>query len=137
MFDTDSPVRRLYPDYRAIETDYASRVGFYPSHHIFGIRSSAVEEHPWLVRSLFDAFEESRKQSEVRCQMMLDTVPWLQEELEQIQRILGPNWQAHGVEPNQKMIATFARELHEQGIIATPVEPARIFAGFEEIMAAD
>jgi 4,5-dihydroxyphthalate decarboxylase len=135
MFDANSPVRRLFPDYRAIEEEYAARVGFYPSHHILGIRANIVDEHPWVVRSLFDAFEESRKQSEARCQVMLDTVPWLQEELEQIHRILGPNWQAHGVAPNRDMIATFVNELHAQGIISTPIEPSRIFGQFEELMA--
>lgn len=135
MAEPDSPVRRLFQNYRDSEEEYAARVGFYPAHHILGLKRSFAEEHPHAVRSIFNAFEEARKLSERRSLLLMDTGPWLLEELEQINRILGPDWQAHGVEPNRTMAAAFASELHAQGIIATPVDPTRMFADFEGLMA--
>jgi 4,5-dihydroxyphthalate decarboxylase len=131
--EPDSPVVRLYPNYREVEEAYAARTGIYPCHHILGVRARVVEQHPWVAQSLFDAFEAARLQSERRCQLMLDTAPWLQEELERLHQILGPDWQAHGVEPNRAMIATFADELYQQGVLADSIDPSRIFARFEEL----
>ncbi len=45
---------------------------------------------------------------------MATTEPWLLDDLEQIRRIIGSDWQAHGVAPNRVMIWAFCDELAAQ-----------------------
>lgn len=136
FYETDSPVVRLLQDFRAVEAEYAARVGFWPYFHIVGLRTSVADEHPWVVRSLFNAFDQSQKLAAQRRLMLADSAPWLLEELESVAGILGPGWQAHSVEPNRAATTTFCDEMHAQGIISTPIDPATVFADFERAMSA-
>lgn len=135
-FFSDTPeIVRLFPDYRAVEEAYAARVGFWPVFHIVGLRASVAEEHPWAVRSLFEAFDTAQKLDAERRRSLGDTSPWLMAELEQLPGLLGPDWQAHGVEPNRAAIAAFSEEMHAQGMLKSPIAPADVFAEFERLMA--
>jgi 4,5-dihydroxyphthalate decarboxylase len=134
FYEPDGAVVRLLPNYRQAEQAYARQVGFYPAHHIVGLRTDVLERHPWVAKSLFDAFEQSRQLAEERRWALSDTSPWLLNDLEQTVKILGPSWQSHGVESNQRMIQFFCEEMHAQGIIDTPVDPDTVFSNFERSM---
>jgi len=131
FYEPDSPIVRLLPDFREAEQAYARDVGFYPGLHIVGVRSAFLESDPWVARSLFDAFEASWRLVEQRLWGWTDSTPWLLDDLEQIRRIVGPDWQAHGVAPNRVMIQTFCDELAAQRIIARPVSVKDLFSDFE------
>lgn len=134
--DPDSPIVRLFPDYRPVEEAYARQVGYCPGHHIIGVRASVLKDDPWIAQSLFDAFEQARKLTEERRWVLTDTTPWLLADLDRTMEILGPDWQASGVMPNQPMIADFCSEIYAQGIIPQPVEPDQVFAEFLNLTAA-
>jgi 4,5-dihydroxyphthalate decarboxylase len=136
FYEADSPIRRLLPNYREVEAAYAARVGFWPPFHIIGLRASVAEEHPWLVRSLYTAFDASQKLAAARRLTLADTSPWLLDDLEHITHMIGPDWQVNGVGPNQAAIATFCDETFAQGIIETEIDPAHVFATFEQAMTA-
>jgi 4,5-dihydroxyphthalate decarboxylase len=131
FYDADSLIVRLLPDFRAAELQYASQVGFDPGLHIVGVRSAVLEQHRWVAKSLFDAYTQSWRISEQRLWSWTDSTPWLLDDLEQIRRIVGRDWQAHGIGPNRTMIQTFCNEAHEQGLIARPVTVADLFGEFE------
>ena len=132
----NSPITRLFPDFREVEEKYASRVGFWPCFHIIGLRAGIVEQHPWVARSLFDAFEEARRLAAERRHLLSDTTPWILEEFERAPHLLGPHWQDYGVEPNRAAVAVLCDEAHAQGITRNRVDPAQVFADFEKVLAA-
>lgn len=132
--EPDSPIVRLIPDYRRVEQEYARRVGFYPAHHLLGVRANVLTQHPEAIRSLYEAFERSRQLAEERRWLLADTTPWLLPELEEVQDVLGSNWQAHGLEPNQQMIRALCQEIYEQGLVAQPIDPDDVFADFARVM---
>ncbi|HUG13582.1 MAG TPA: hypothetical protein VMM78_01075 [Thermomicrobiales bacterium] len=135
FYEAGSPLARLLPNFREVEEAYAARIGFLPPFHIVGLRASVVDEHPWVVRSLFNAFDAAQKLAAERRLNLADVAPWVLEELESAERTLGPDWQTHGVEPNRAAIATFCHEMHSQGIIDTAIDPVTVFADFERAMA--
>jgi 4,5-dihydroxyphthalate decarboxylase len=135
FYDPGSPIVRLLPDYREAERAYAREFGFYPGLHIVGVRAKLLSEHPWVARSLFDAFVEAWRLSEERLWAWTDSTPWLLDDYEQIREIVGPDWQAHGVEPNRRMIQTFCDELATQRIIPNPVTVDEVFRSFGELIA--
>jgi 4,5-dihydroxyphthalate decarboxylase len=135
--EPNSPIVRLFQDYREIERDYATRTGFYPGFHILAVRRPVLERYPWLARSLYKAFERSRLYSEANRRWLADTSPWFMADLEMAEQVLGVEWQAHGIEPNRKMIQTLCEEVYAQALIAEPLEYATVFQDFEEVMGGD
>ncbi|MDQ3548976.1 MAG: ABC transporter substrate-binding protein [Chloroflexota bacterium] len=131
FYDAESPIVRLLHDFRHAEQDYARQLGFYPGLHIVGVRSAFVQQHPWVARSLFNAFEAAWRLSEDRLWAWTDSTPWLLDDLEQIRQIVGPDWQAHGVTPNRTMIQTFCDEVAAQGLIERPLSVDDLFSEFE------
>ncbi len=130
FYNVDSPIVRLLPDYRATEHAYAQQFGFYPGLHIVAVKASFLTRHPWVAHSLFDAFERAWTLAEERVWRWTDSTPWLLDDLERIRKVVGPNWQAHGIEPNRTMIQTFCDEVAAQGLIDRPVSVDDLFAEF-------
>jgi len=60
-------IRRLFPDFRAVEKSYFQKTGMFPIMHLVGIRRSLVEKYPWLPASLFKAFSEAVSSSRSFC----------------------------------------------------------------------
>ncbi len=130
FYEPGSEIVRLIPNYRQAEEEYAREVGFYPGHHVIGVRASVLEKDPWIAGSLFNAIEAARKLTEERRMALTDSSPWLLDDLERTAQILSPNWQTSGVESNRSMIDTFAGELHAQGIVQQRFKADEVFADF-------
>ena len=129
-----SPIRRLIPDWVGAEKAYLGRVGYIPAHHVMGIKRSLFEEHPWVVKSLFDAFDRSKRVWQEGRLKLTDTTPWLLAEIEEARRLVGEDWQPYGVAPNRAVIAALCAEQYAQGLVSEPFDPAGAFADFERIV---
>jgi 4,5-dihydroxyphthalate decarboxylase len=134
FYGVDAQIVRLIPDYRKAEQAYVRRVGYYPAHHILAIRRQVFEQHPWLVRSLYEACEQAKFQSQENRRFLADSTPWVLADIEETIEILGPDWQPYGVEPNRRMIQSLCDEEFAQRLIAQPLDSAAVFAEFEQAM---
>lgn len=130
----DSPIVRLFPDYRAEEEAFYRRTGVYPGMHIIGIRRGVFERDPWVARALYQALDQSRIVWERSRRRLADTTPWLLDDYEKTVALMGENWQPNGVEPNRKMIRWLCEEELAQGLIREPLDPGSVFAEFEAVM---
>src|SRR5919198_1083947 len=54
-------VRRLFPDFRAVEIEYFRRTGIFPIMHTVVIRRDVLERYPWAARNLYDGFCEAKR----------------------------------------------------------------------------
>jgi 4,5-dihydroxyphthalate decarboxylase len=131
--EPDSPVVRLFSEYRRVEQEYARNAGFWPAHHLIGVRADFVDRYPEAVKSLYAALDQSRRMMEERRWALADTTPWLLTELEETTSILGVSWQAYGVEPNRRMVRALCEELRAQHIIDEAIVPETVFADFESL----
>lgn len=131
--DEDSPILRVYDDYRAAEKAYYERTRIYPPHHLMGIRRAVFERDPWIATRLYDAFESSKRQWQAHRRRLTDTVPWLMPELEETTALLGDDWLPYGVEAKRKEIEKLCREAYEQGLIETPLDPDSVFAEWRQL----
>jgi 4,5-dihydroxyphthalate decarboxylase len=125
------PIVRLLPDFRAAEQDYFRRTGIFPGHHIVGVRRAVYEEHPWILRPIFDLLEGSRAVWQERRLLLNDTTPWMHADHEETVAIMGADWSPTGIEANRAMLHILCRELYEQGLAPRQMAVSEIFPEFE------
>ena len=120
----------LFPDPIAAGRDYYRRTGLFPIMHVTGIRRTLVEQHPWLPAAMLKAFtqakakclEELEDTSATKC-----TLPFVEEELKAARELMGHDFWSYGLAPNRKVLETFLRHHHAQGLSARLLTPEELF----------
>jgi 4,5-dihydroxyphthalate decarboxylase len=123
-------VTRLFRNYRATEEDYFRRTGIFPIMHTLVIREELHEEQPWLARALLEACVKSKSLALDRMRFsgaMRYMLPWLYDDIEEIDRLFGGDPWPYGVEPNQPALDTLARYLLAQKLVPAPVACDQMF----------
>jgi 4,5-dihydroxyphthalate decarboxylase len=132
IFLQGSPrIRRLFPNFKAVEQDYFRRTGIFPIMHVVVLRNDVYRDHPWAAKSLYRAFCQAR---DLALAPLYDTdalavaLPWLLDHVEESWRIFGKDFWAYGVEPNRPAIEALCRYVHEQGLAPRRVTADELFA---------
>jgi 4,5-dihydroxyphthalate decarboxylase len=75
--DRHSDIRHLFPDPAAEAKRYYVKTGIYPINHTTVVRRSLLEKHPWIARSIYDAFVRAKglqlEERDATLQPYLDT----------------------------------------------------------------
>jgi 4,5-dihydroxyphthalate decarboxylase len=50
----------LFPNAKELEADWYARTGIYPVHGTIVVKDAVLAEHPWVAKSLFDAFSRAK-----------------------------------------------------------------------------
>ena len=109
VFEQDSPIVHMIPDFPAAERAYMGRVGYIPAHHLLTIRRDVIERDPWIAASMMEAFEETKRVWRAQRRKLADTTPWVLADLEATAMAFGDDWQLNGTEPNVKMLTDFCQ----------------------------
>jgi 4,5-dihydroxyphthalate decarboxylase len=123
--------RRLFPDYVEVEKEYYRRTKIFPIMHTVVIRRDVYASNPWVAQSLYKAFAEAKAKAYRlynQTAALPAMVPWLVAELEEARREMGEDWWPYGLEPNRKVLETFLRYHHEQGLSKRRFAPDELFA---------
>lgn len=124
-------VRRLFPDFREVESAYFARTGIFPIMHVIALRREVYEANRWLARSLMKAFETARRDAmrgideTAALRYML---PWLADEVEQTRLVLGEDWWTYGADANRNDIDTLVGYSHDQGLAGRRYAVEELFA---------
>lgn len=127
----DGRVRRLFDDYAAVEREYYRRTRIFPIMHTVVVRRDVYERNRWIAQSLYKAFCEAQQSTyrdldeTAALKVML---PWAHAHIEDTRRELGDDFWPYGLEPNRRVLATFLRYHHEQGLSRQKLEPEELFA---------
>jgi 4,5-dihydroxyphthalate decarboxylase len=127
-------IRRLFPDYEAVERDYFRKTGIFPIMHTLVIRRDVYRENPWVAQSLYKAFKEAKAKCYAtyawgeQFQNALQGIPWLTTHLDENRRLMGDDPWPYGLEPNRKAIEAFLRYHHEQGLSSRQLSAEELFA---------
>lgn len=119
ILNKDPRVGRLFPDYKSEEERYYAKTGIFPIMHVLGMKKDLVEQHPWIVPNLYQAFEESKNLAMKRMRNpRLVPLAWYQEAWEEQERLLGPDPWEYGLgEQNAHNFSTLVGYSHQQGLI--------------------
>lgn len=129
--DGHPDIRRLFEDYREVETAYWRKTGIFPVMHTIAIRRDVYERHRWIAMNLYKAFEQAKRRSVAR---VLDAtaprvpIPWCFDFAEQARRTFGDDFWPYGLEPNRVTLEAYLAFAHEQGVCHRPVKPEELFA---------
>ena len=135
FYAAGSPVVRLIRDYRQAEREYYRQTGIYPAFHIIGVRRPVYERHPWVLRSLFQAFDQGKARWQASRKQLADTTPCMLAEIEDTVALFGEDWSPYGIEPNRKVVQGLCEEQFAQRLNAQRLDAAIAFAEFEAVMA--
>ena len=124
-------VKRLFPDYLAVEREYYRKTNIFPIMHVVAIRRELYEKHPWVVQSLCKAFVFAQREAYEDLHEMgaLKTMlPWLSWHVAETEEILGREYWPYGLDANIHVLQTFLRYSFEQGLAKRVLEPRELFA---------
>ena len=95
-----------------------------------GIRRTLVEAHPWLPAAVLKAFEAAK----AKCLAELEdtatskcTLPFVEEQLKAARDLMGHDFWSYGLARNRKVLETFLRHHHAQGLSSRLVTPEELF----------
>ena len=112
-------VKRLFPDFRQVETEYHRKTGIFPIMHTLVLKRHLYEAHPWLAISLYKAFCRARDSA---YRWLYDTdalpvgLPWIIDEIEAARRLFGPQIWDYSVEGSRPTLEALVTYVHEQGL---------------------
>jgi 4,5-dihydroxyphthalate decarboxylase len=131
-FRTQSPaVARLFENYVDVERAYYRKTGIFPIMHTLVLRRDLHEANPWIARSLFKAFDEAKAralESLYTSSALTTMLPWQIAQVEDVRREMGEDWWPYGFAPNQRVLDTFLRYHHEQGLSKRRLQAEELFA---------
>ncbi|KAL2016669.1 hypothetical protein VTK56DRAFT_3213 [Thermocarpiscus australiensis] len=129
-------VRRLFPDFKAVEADYYRRTGIFPVMHLVAMRREYYEANRFAASALFNALEESKEVARKRMESLgalRYMLPWLGRDLEEIRETFGEDCWPYGVEENRKTLEALVQYLYEQNMIERTVPIEELFAPVRRI----
>ncbi len=129
-FGTNPDVLRLLPNYRALERELYQRDRIFPIMHLVAIRRTLYEKEPWIANSLYTAFVESKRIARARLRYagsLAAMLPWLQDEIEEIDEVFSGDAFPYGVEPNRPTLQALVQYMVEQHFIPRPIPVEELF----------
>jgi 4,5-dihydroxyphthalate decarboxylase len=129
-FGATDAVVRLFENYNDVEVDYYRRTGVFPIMHMIALRRDRYDAHPFIAKSLFDAFEHSKAlayEGLNEIGALRVTMPQLSYYWEATKMVFGDDPWPYGVEANRPTLETLVRYLHHDGLISKPIPVDELF----------
>ena len=121
----------LVPNAAELEADWYRRTGIYPMHGTIVVKDSVLKEHPWVARSLFDAF--SRAKNEWLKGLSAATASNASDKkYVGLQKIVGADPLPYGMEPNVKTIEALERIAFKQKLTPKRMSLEQLFVDPEK-----
>lgn len=125
---TDEAVR-LFDDPLAVERTYVQETGIFPTMHTVVVRDAVIEEHPWVVQTLYDAFEEAKS---IAFDSLAEPrwLPLAQSRLlvEEQEGVFGADpWEYGLTAQNVATLEMLFEYAHDQQVAAERYDPAAVF----------
>lgn len=130
FLEDDPRCVRLFEDHKAVEMDYFRRTGIFPIMHVTVIQQRIVDEHPWVVGALFEAFEKAKALAYRRVENpRVNPLAWWAAAWEEQKKVLGKDPWAYGLTPqNRTNLEAAIRLTHLQGLTSRRASVDELFS---------
>jgi 4,5-dihydroxyphthalate decarboxylase len=119
----------LFPNYAELERDYFKRTGCFPIMHTLLIKTSVLENHPWVAMSVYNAWQQSK----IKCYEWLEwqrvhqTSLWYRALWEEEQAIAGPDIYLWGFQKTRAEVDKLLEYCYRQGLTTRKFQPEEMF----------
>lgn len=133
LIDGNPRVRRLFPDFGAVERAYHAKTGFFPIMHAIGVRRTLAEAHPWLPQALFVAFTAARDAALAHLDAVWRgsanrlSLPFFHADMEETRAVMGPGLWSYGFSDNRAELDAMCRWSEAQHLSPRRVQPEELF----------
>lgn len=129
FLEGDPRVGRLFPDYAGEERAYFAKTGIFPIMHVTALKKTLVEEHPWLVVNLMQAFEKAKQMAYRRmANPRIVPLAWYRTYQEEEAELLGPDpWEYGLTDSNRHNMETAIAYSQACGLIGSKLSVDDIF----------
>jgi len=130
FLEGDPRIQRLFPDMKEAEMAYYAKTGMFPIMHVVAIRTTALEEMPWLAEAVFNMYSEAKALTYNDLEsttVSKVTLPWLTDEFEKTRELMGANFWKYGIEANRKELEAIMRYVYEQGLVKRQIKFEELF----------
>ena len=116
----------LIPNAAEVEANYYHRSGVYPMHGTIVVKDAVLEKHPWVARSLYDAFERAKNDWVAKLNSG-EATGATADKYRALAKIVGPDPLPYGIEINRKTIAALEKTAFDQGLTPRRMSMAELF----------
>ena len=116
----------LFPNAAELEADYYRRTGVYPMHGTIVVKDAVLAEHPWIAKSLYDAFERA-KQDWIRRLDSNEATDTADKKYMALRKIVGHDPLPNGIEANRKTIEALEATAFEQQLTPRRLSLTELF----------
>lgn len=106
----------LFPNAPELEAEWYKRTGIYPMHGTIVVRDSVLAEHPWVARSIFDAFCTAKDEWLGRIDANEAAASPADEKYMALRRVVGHDPLPYGIAANLESITALERTAFKQGL---------------------
>jgi len=117
----------LLPNAVELEADYYKRTGIYPMHGTIVVKDSALAEHPWIAKSLFDAFSRAKNEWLARLDTGGELTDKLDKKYSRMRQLVGNDPLPYGLAENLKTIQALEETAFKQGLIPRRMAIGELF----------
>ena len=127
--DAHPAIDFLIKDPYRTERDYFRRTGFFPIMHTLLVRTSILERHPWAARSLYDAWEASKRACYARqdWERIHMTSLWYRGLWEEERAAAGGDIYPWGFRKSRLELERLLNYCHRQGLTPRLDQPEELF----------
>jgi 4,5-dihydroxyphthalate decarboxylase len=116
----------LFPNAAELEAEYYARTQIYPMHGTVVVKDSVLAEHPWVARSLYDAFSQA-KDAWVASLQRGEATGETAQRYAALTKIVGSDPLPYGIEANRATIEALAKTAFEQKLTPRLMSVAETF----------
>ena len=130
FIEGDPIVARLFPDARQAERAYFAKTGIFPIMHAVAVRNAVIDENPWIVEAVFNAYSKAKQMNMELLKKMgwaMISLPWVGQELEETRELMGDNYWPYGIGPNRKTLEALFRYSYKQGLASRELTIEELF----------
>ncbi|VCU70135.1 4,5-dihydroxyphthalate decarboxylase [Pigmentiphaga humi] len=106
----------MFPNAAELEAEWYKKTGIYPLHALIVVKDETLAKHPWIAKSLYDAFLEA-KNIYLRQLEAGESVSDKDAHYRAMSRIVGNDPLPYGFETNRKSLQAMMDYCHQQGLL--------------------
>ena len=124
----------LFPNAAELEAEWYGRTGIYPMHGTIVVKDSVLAEHPWVAKSLFDAFSQAKDEWLARLDAG-EPDNASDKKYAELRKIVGHDPLPYGIEANIATIKALEETAFKQGLTPRRMSLDELFVDPENDLA--